>query len=92
MIDFDPQTLAFSQKNGEELTAKLTCTLLADRQVLVLNHIFINPAVQNQTGQLGIGLVKAALSYAQEKQLKLWPLGPAALAACQSIPAVQARW
>jgi hypothetical protein len=92
MIEFDPQSLAFMKKNHGQLTAKLTCTLLAEKQVLVLNHIFINPAADQPSNQLSLALVQAAIEYAQTKHLHLWPLGPAAIAACNRIPAAQALW
>lgn len=92
MIEFDEQNLAFFQKNGQQLTAKLTCTLLADKQVLVLNHIFINPADQQQASRLSLALVQAAVKYAQQKHLRLWPLGPAAIKVCQQISGMQALW
>lgn len=90
MIEFDQQSLAFTQKNHNQLTAKLACTLLANKHVLVLNHIFINPAAEQNSDQLSLDLVQAALKYAASSKLHVWPLGPAAINACQRIPAAQA--
>lgn len=92
MIRFDPQTISFFQKQGSSLLCRLTCTVLPHKQVLVLNHIFINPQARTQSRQLSLALVKAALKFAQSKQLQVWPLGPATITAMKQISAAQTQW
>lgn len=72
----DNKMISFTQKDADQLAAELGALILKKDQVLVLNHLLINPNFSKQAAQLEEKLVDQAVEFAQKHGLKIWPLGP----------------
>jgi hypothetical protein len=53
----DNKMISFTQKIADQLAAELGALVLKKDQVLVLNHLLINPEFADQKGQLADELV-----------------------------------
>lgn len=82
----------FTRKTAETITSRTDLDLITrkDRQVWVMNHLFINPD-QHDPHEISL-LMEEVITFVKQTNYQIWPLDPIAIAYFKKHPELNQLW